>query len=42
MKPKSSVKRKRRDALKKWLKDRLGSLQPKEQQGTASQTKLSA
>jgi hypothetical protein len=40
LKPKVS-KRKMRGALKQWLKERLGNLQPK-QQGTASNTKQSA
>ncbi|MGV3488182.1 MAG: hypothetical protein ACO1OC_06305 [Tuberibacillus sp.] len=42
MKPKAVAKRKMRGALKQWLKERLGNLQPKQQQGTASNTKLSA
>ncbi|GGE51211.1 hypothetical protein GCM10011391_32500 [Pullulanibacillus camelliae] len=43
MKPKVYAKKKRRDALKKWLKERLGSWQPKEKQSpTSTHSKLSA
>lgn len=41
MKPKD-VKRKRKNALKKWIKERLGQWQPKSKETPASHTKLSA
>ncbi|WP_274519616.1 hypothetical protein [Caenibacillus caldisaponilyticus] len=42
MKPKAQAKRRRRDVLKKWLKERLGSWQPKQQQSPAPQVKIPA